>query len=72
MKAENLFYLGFGAVIGWYLCTNKRKQTERALSIAKKEVMQLGNDLEALVSENDRLSSLAVTEDVQNNRELGL
>lgn len=71
MKTENIFCIVVGAFIGWYLCTNKRKQTERALQLAKQEAEQLGQNLEAMVSENNRLSSLAVTEDV-NNYDLGV
>jgi len=67
MKTQNIVFLIGGAVLGWYLCTNKRKETERALQLAKEEVQLLGKNLEAMVSENNRLSSLAVTEDVNNN-----
>jgi len=67
MKTENIFYLGVGAIIGWYLCTNKRKETERALSLAKKEANKLANDLQDMVDRNVQLSEQVVTEDVQNN-----
>ena len=67
MKTQNIAFLIGGAVLGWYLCTNKRKETERALKLAREEIKLLGKNLEAMVSENNRLSSLAVTEDVNNN-----
>lgn len=67
MKTENIVFLVGGAVLGWYLATNKRKQTESALSLAKQEVNQLSVKIEDLLKENDRLSELAVTEDVNNN-----
>ncbi len=72
MKTENIVFLVGGAVLGWYLATNKRKQTESALELAKKEVNQLGSKIEGLIKENDRLSELAVTEDVNNNNDLGI
>lgn len=67
MKTENIFYLSVGAIIGWYLCTTKRKETEQALSLAKKEANKLANDLQDMVDRNIQLSEQVVTEDVQNN-----
>ena len=72
MKTENIVFLVGGAVLGWYLATNKRKQTERALELAKQEVNKLGGKIDDLLKENDRLSELAVTEDVNNNIDLGV
>lgn len=72
MKTENIVFLVGGAVLGWYLATNKRKQTEQALALAKQEIVQLGSNLETMIAENDRLSSLSVTEDVNRNVDLGI
>jgi hypothetical protein len=64
MKLENIVFLGVGAMIGWYLALNKKKETEQALNLAQREASQLANELRDVVMENDRLASLSVTEDV--------
>jgi len=65
-----LLCIGAG-YIGWYLALNKRKEVEKALATAKaeaqnlaSEVGELTQELQAEIQDNERLSSLSVTEDV--------
>ena len=61
---RDLLIIGGGVAIGWYLALNKRKEVEKALSSAKKEIKNLANELQEEIKEGDRLAGRVVTEDV--------
>ena len=65
---RDLLIIGGGIAIGWYLALNKRKEVEKALANAKKEIKNLASDLQKEIAEGDRLASQIVVEDVDRMR----
>ena len=61
---RDILIIGGGIAIGWYLALNKRKEVEKALSSAKKEINNLANELQEEIKEGDRLAGRIVSEDV--------
>ena len=75
MNMRDILLVVGAGYIGWWLALNKRKEVEQALAQAKQEAKGLANevkdltdDLNAEIEDNDRLSELAVTEDVSSKQ----
>ena len=68
MKGEHILYLGVGMALGWYLALNKRKETERALALAKAEAQQLASDLQLAV--NDTIDSIEESQEQEDSEDM--